>query len=64
MLAHKARMHARLGWHTVGRLAPMLVALGWGAAMSLAQQAPAPSAADRPLVLAAEVDAIIHPISA
>ncbi len=57
-------MHARLGWHTVGRLAPMLVALGWGAAMSLAQQAPAPSAADRPLVLAAEVDAIIHPISA
>ena len=57
-------MQARLGWLAAGRLAPLLVALGSGAAVSLAQQAPAPSAADRPLVLAAEVDAIIHPISA
>ena len=46
-----------------GRLAPMIVALS-SAAVMLAQPAPVPSGAERPLVLAAEVDAIIHPISA
>ena len=47
------------------RAFPMIVALAASGAMSLARQAPPPPAEpDRPLVLAAEVDAIIHPISA
>jgi len=53
-----------LGRLTAGRLAPILIALLSSAVASFAPQTPEAPASDRPLVLVAEVEAIIHPVSA
>ncbi|MBF85549.1 MAG: serine protease [Acidobacteria bacterium] len=57
-------MQDLLGRFTAGQLFVILTALLSSAEATFARQTPVSSAADRPFILVAEVDAIIHPVSA